>query len=121
MNSDFERDLQRALRRVEPPDGFAERVMLAVPNAVRTSRRHWRGRYWFGALAAGLALVATLASIEQQQRRERQVRAEQAQRQVIFALSLASEKLNRAMSQANFRLQRSAPEVVIGGDERGRL
>jgi hypothetical protein len=84
-----------------------------------------RGRRvsWIGAIAAGIALLATFGGMEHNRREHRlqAQHAEQTQRQVLFALSLASEKLDHAMNRANLRLQRSAPDVVIGVDERGRL
>lgn len=114
MNSSFDHNLRNALRRVEPSDGFAQRVMSRLPE------KHPRSRYWLGAIAAAVALLATFAGIDQH-RREHRMQAEQTQREVVFALSLASEKLDHAMNRANSRLQRSAPDVTIGLEARGRL
>ncbi len=115
MNSSFEEDIRRALTRVDPPRGFAERVMRkTAPVRLRS------GRYWIGAVAAGFAALAILGGVEQNQH-ERRMQAEQAQRQVVFALALASEKMDHAMQRANLRLQQTAPSVTIGGGERGRL
>lgn len=114
MNSSFEQELRRALRRVDPPDRFAERVLTRLPD------KRPRSRYWVGAIAAGLAVLFTVGGI-QQNRREHRREAAQAQRQVVFALSLTAEKLDHALSQANVRLQRSAPDVTIESSKRGRL
>ena len=109
MNSSFERELERALSRMEPPDGFARRVMERLPS----HRSHHR--YWFGALAAGVALALTFGGIEQN-RHEQRLRAQETQRQMVFALTLTAQKLDHV----NVRLQRSAPELSIGPEERGR-
>lgn len=114
MNSSFERDLRKALARVDPPAGFAERVMADLPAS------GGRSRYWFGAVAAGLALLFTLGGVEQN-RREHRMQAEEAQRQMVFGLSLAAEKLDHVLNHVNVRLQRSAPDVTIGSGEKGRL
>jgi hypothetical protein len=110
MNDSFDEELRRELARVEPPDGFADRVMANLPET------HGRRRYWLAAVAAGLAVLFTAGGLEQS-RREHQVQAERTQRQVVFALSLAAEKLDHV----NARLQRSAPDLTIEGEERGRL
>ena len=110
MSSSFDGDLRRELARVEPPDGFADRVMANLPEG------HSRRRYWLGAVAAGLGVLFTVGSLEQAHR-EHRLQAERTQRQVVFALSLTAEKLDHV----NARLQRSAPDLTIEGDERGRL
>ena len=85
MNENFENELRRALRPVDAPDGFTERLMRALPARdasapvlapvaeipVRTPRRFWMP----AALAASL-LVAVLAGQQVAQvREERQARA----------------------------------------------
>lgn len=114
ITSSFDNDLRRAMKRIEPPSGFAERVMARLPE------RRARSRYWFGAVAAGLAILASVGGVEQY-RREHRAASQDTQRQVMFALSLASEKLDRAMNRANSRLQRSAPDVTIGVDDKEPL
>jgi hypothetical protein len=62
--SDLEKDLALALRREEPPEGFAERVLARVaaegpPAAVPASRR--RGPLYVLALAAAAALAGMFA------------------------------------------------------------
>ena len=110
MNSSFDEQLRQALGRREAPHGFAERVMAKIP----AKRR--QNPYWYGAVAAGLALVFTFGGIEQN-RREHRLRAQDTQRQVVFALSLAAEKLDHV----NARLQKSAMTSKIDGDEGDRL
>lgn len=108
MNENFENELRRALRPVDAPDGFTERLMRALPAReapapvllpvpelpVRTPRRIWMP----AALAASL-LVAVLAGQQVAQvREERQARAEglEASRELMQALRLTSEKLDIA-------------------------
>ncbi|MCU1295338.1 MAG: hypothetical protein JWP08_4188 [Bryobacterales bacterium] len=110
MNGSFDQKLRRELARVAPPAGFADRVMANLPEG------RGRGRFWLGAVAAGLAVLFTVGGIEQNHR-EHRMQAERTQRQVVFALFLAAEKLDHV----NARLQRSAPDLTIEGDERGRL
>lgn len=114
MSSDFEDELRRALKRVEPPDRFVKRVMRELPP------KRGNSRIWVGAVAAGLVVLFTFGEVEQS-RREHRLQLEQTQRQVAFALSLTAEKLDHALSQANVRLQRSAPDVIIEHDLGGRL
>jgi hypothetical protein len=110
MNSSFDEELRRELARVEPPSGFADRVMANLP------QKRGHERFWLGAVAAGLAVLFTVGGIEQNHR-ERRMQAEKTHREVVFALSLAAQKLDHV----NARLQRSAPDLTIEGDERGRL
>lgn len=108
MNENFENELRRALRPVDAPDGFTERLMRALPAReapapvllpvpelpARTPRRIWMP----AALAASL-LVAVLAGQQVAQvREERQARAEglEASRELMQALRLTSEKLDIA-------------------------
>jgi hypothetical protein len=113
MTSSMEGDLRRALHRVEAPGGFVDRVMASLPH------KPGRNRFWLAAVAAGVAILG-LFGIEQRRYEHRMV-AEQEQQRVLFALSLASEKVDHAMSRANVRLQRSAPDITIDMGERGRL
>jgi hypothetical protein len=117
MNESFENELRRALRPVDAPDGFTERLMRALPTReapapvlvpvreipVRTPRRYWMP----GALAASL-LVAVLAGQQVAQlREERQAQAEglEASRELMQALRLTSEKLDLA-----YQAVQAAPE-----------
>lgn len=118
-SSSFDDDLRRAMKRIEPSPDLASRVMARVP-ARRGLDRIRLDRRWIGAVAAGLAILASFGGV-QQLRREHRSEAQQTQREVFFALSLASAKLDHAMNSANSRLQRSAPDVTIGVEEKDRL
>ena len=77
-------ELKIALRRVDPPPGFAGRVLAGAE-----SNRRGR-RWWTAAIAAGLLLAGGLEF-----ERERRIRAEgeQAKQQVLLALRITGAKL----------------------------
>jgi len=77
-------ELKVALGRVDPPPGFAGRVLARAES--RRSGRQW----WIAAIAAGLLLAGGLEF-----ERERRIRAqgEAAKQQVIMALQITSNKL----------------------------
>jgi hypothetical protein len=108
MNQDFEEQLRRALRPVEPSDGFTARVMRALPErgepAVITpmakrlpAQRRWQRFTTPAALAASLVLALLLgqqAALRQQQRE--QLAGEAARRELMQALRVTSQKLDLA-------------------------
>jgi hypothetical protein len=102
MNGHLEEELRQALGRREAPAGFTERVMARIPKRRASVMR----TFWYPALAAALAILFTFAGIEQI-RHQKRLRAEETQRQVVYALQLTAEKLDRV----NARLQKSAPEL----------
>ena len=112
MNDRIEEQLREALRRVEPSQGFAERVVTRLPEPQSRSFQ----RFWFAAVAACVALLLVF-TIVHQNRRERMVQAHETERQVVFAIALAVEKLDHV----NARLQKSAPEVRIEDKKGERL
>ena len=99
-----EEQLRSALAPVAPPEGFAERTMKRIAEQRPQPSRS----FWYGALAAALALLLAFGIAERTQR-QRRARAESTEKQVVFALALAMEKFDRI----NARLQKSAPELRI--------
>jgi len=101
--SRFEDELRQALRRREPPAGFAERVLARVRARQRQPRRpsllHWR---WLAPVAALLVLAVGLHFLEERRRRQE---GERAKQQVLLALKLAGSKL---------RLAQERVQAVIG-------
>jgi len=101
-------ELRSALRREEPPQGFAERLMSRIAAApVRPSR--WErllsalrlpGLPKLGWVAAAVCLVLLGSALEY--RRQQRVKAEgkAARAQVMLALRMASTKLNVALREA---------------------
>ena len=91
----MEHELREALKRVEPPAGFADRVMARVP----ARRSTWFPRNWITAAAAVLIAVVGAGSWEYQRAREERLAAEQAKAELIFALELTSSKLQATRSK----------------------
>lgn len=116
MNENFESELRRALRPVDAPEGFTERLMRALPARAappvapapvielpaRAPRRYWLP----GALAASLLAAVLAGQHAAQLREERQARAGlEASRELMQALRLTSEKLDIA-----YRTVRTPPD-----------
>jgi hypothetical protein len=95
----LERDLRQALRPVDAPSGFAERVLARSRESSRArvyafpARRVWIG----GAIAA--MLLAGVAGRQVQQHRK----ANEAQRQFELALQVT----DRTLQHARLQLQRA--------------
>lgn len=102
MNEDIEVELRTALQRVAAPEGFSERVMARLPSESAAPT-------WWRLAVAAVVLCALLVGTAQYRRQQQQAEALKTERQVVFALTLAAEKLERV----NYRLQRAAPEVNL--------
>jgi hypothetical protein len=112
MSDKLERELKKALRRVEPPAGFAERVLA---RAGQEEKKKAQPRSWFRWFetsglrwAAACALCAALAAsgiFYQHEQRERQ--GEEARDQLMLALRITSSKLQIASESVQ---QMSAPD-----------
>jgi hypothetical protein len=108
MNDRLEQELKKALRRVDPPSGFAERVLA---RAEEEAKQKARPRLWFNWLGMGpmrwavaCALCLVLASSGIVYHLEREKRGEQAKEQLMLALRITSGKLQIAtesMQQVN--------------------
>lgn len=109
MNSSLENELREALARMEPPEGFVDRVVAKLPQ-----RRRRTPFYMVGAAAAAVVLV--LLTRVGQQPFKTQRHTPDAQRQIVFAFQLAAEKL----AVIDEHLKRSAPELQIE-NEKGEL
>ena len=87
-------ELRNALRREEPPPGFADRVLQRAEHGPFERRQAGRP---FVRWAAAAAVVAALAGGFQyravQQAREERLRGEAAKEQVVQALRIAGSKL----------------------------
>jgi len=106
MTEDIENELRRRLRPVEAPEGFADRVMRALPADVKPAvitslpapRRSWMRQFGMPtALAASLLAAVMLGRYSAEQR---ELRAEreglEASRELMQALRLTSDKLDIA-------------------------
>jgi len=127
MSEDFENQLRRALRPVEPPSGFAERVVAALPErAPRVATvavlppsprvAAWRRLTAPAALAASLTLAILLGQHMGAERAQREQQAGlAARRELMEALRVTSRKLDLAYQAVN----RPAPEPQPPDPTRG--
>lgn len=104
----FDDDLKKTLQRVEPPEGFAERVMARASLEARP-RLTFAGRLrallvpkpirWAAAMAA-VCLFIVAGAIRYRAIREQQRQGELARAQAKLALQIASAKLNAVFKDA---------------------
>jgi len=107
MSEDFEQALRRALRRENPGEDFAERVVSrldanpaedAVGQRTRVPRRHatrsqvLRSRWLPAALAA--CIIVAVGVFQLRQHSLEAERADQARTQLLQALAIASQNIN---------------------------
>ncbi len=101
--SDFlEEQLRQSLRRREAPADLAAKVSARLPSNRLSGRV-----IWSGLLAAALACLLVFAGVEKHN--QQQQHARQTERQVVFALALAVQKIEHV----NAHLQQSAPRVNV--------
>lgn len=97
-------ELRRALHRVDPPPGFADRVRARIDAASpvspkrRAADHHWRTTGW--ALAATLA-IAIGTGVWYRAQEQRRAQGEEAKRQVLLSLNIASSKLRAIEMKVN--------------------
>jgi hypothetical protein len=102
----FDDELKAALKRREPPEGFAERVLARTQSPAATRLPSWRERWgWWlipgrrpSWVTAGViaALLLVASGVEYQHRRQ----GELAKQQVMLALEIAGSKLNYVQKKA---------------------
>jgi hypothetical protein len=92
----LESDLKDVLQRVDPPDGFAERVMGKVEDSRPRLSGQRRAAVLHRALAAALLLAITIGGwgIHETLR---------ARNELLTAMRIASEKVAHAQQQVNRR------------------
>jgi hypothetical protein len=94
----LEEQLKNALRRRQPPEGFAPRIVARVGLGTREARR-W---LWFPRLRWALVLllcVAVFGGLVYRHARVERARGEVAKRQAIMALRIAGRKIQEAKSK----------------------
>jgi hypothetical protein len=93
----LEDTLKRALRREQPPDGFAERVVarLAAPPSRPQPRARLRWPVLRWAVAAALPLLLFLGYHYQAERRRR-AEGERVKAQMLTGLRITADKLESA-------------------------
>lgn len=100
----LEDELRSALRRHEPSPDFTARVLARVSAApVRRAPHLWLGRRatrWVAAMAASLLLAA--GALEY-----RHYQGERAKSEVLLAMRIAANKLNKAQKKVQMLTHRS--------------
>ena len=97
----LEEELRKALQRVEPPKGFAERVLARAASESRPQRTKPHRLFgWFGASrirwATACALCVVLATSGVLYHREHTRKGEEAKEQLMLALRITGSKLQMA-------------------------
>ena len=96
---EFEDELRSALRRQDPPAGFAHQVLARTRPAGAARHRSWVA----AAIAAGLLL--SLGGFEY-----RQYEGRKAKRELLLALEIAGSKLSIAQEKISRLSQRTIHE-----------
>lgn len=105
--ADFERELREGLRRVDAPEGFADRVVKRVEMRVRERRgMAARGAWWRGVAAVLLVGLAVGGWFVQRERTERMA-AREAREQFEVAMRVTTRVTQRSFAEAQRRINRS--------------
>jgi hypothetical protein len=95
LDDELKSGLESALKRREPPPGFAEHVMSRLPAG---PRRRWT-HSWMAAASAALIAILGAGAYDYQRRERVRQEGEQAKAELVFALELASEKLQHTRAK----------------------
>lgn len=107
---DLERELRQMLRPVDPPAGFADRVIARTYTATAAQPKRarilmfptMRSRVWIGSAVAAMLLVG-VAGEQAREHMEQRRKAEEAQKQFETALQVT----DRALEHTRLQLQRA--------------
>ena len=103
--AEFELQLARAMRRVDAPEGFVERVMETSANpaekvrVMRPRQGSWRMQAWMGGAVAAALALGMFGAQQLHQRRE-QAKADQQ-------FAVAMQVTDHALAQTRQQLQRA--------------
>ena len=100
-----EEELRRALTRVDPPDGFADRVMARLARDRRLRARApdspFAPRRLVLPLAAAVLAIVVVTAFWYRGVQQRIAAGEEAKRQVLVSLRIAGDKLQLARARVN--------------------
>ena len=100
MSLDLEDQLRKALKSVDPAEGFADRVIRRIAaEPARPGRWERRRLLWWPVAIAASAVLTLIVVHDWQARREQQ--GLEARQQLIDALRLTEEKLDIAYRGVN--------------------
>jgi hypothetical protein len=98
-------ELRRTLRRVEAPEGFADRVRQRIASAPASRKLPQSAMTARWAVAATL-VVAAGGGLWYRADAQRRAQGEEAKRQVLLSLSLAGSKLKAIENKVNHAEER---------------
>ncbi len=93
----FEDDLRIAMKREEPSEGFAERVLAKAGEAKQSTWNRffaWPGLKW--ALASAVCLMLAVGGIGYKRANDERAKGEAAKAQLMLALRITADKLQLA-------------------------
>jgi len=102
----LDNELKNLLRRKDPPEGFAERVMTRLderPARVTFARRFYaffRRPVLRWAAVAAVCVVAVLGVVRYQHEQRTRAQAERASQEAIVALRITNEEIDAALERA---------------------
>jgi len=97
----IDNELRQALRHVDPPAGFAERVLQrASRNASATARPGLAGPLLGWATAAAF-VIAVSGGLWYRAEEQRRAEGEEAKRQVLLSLQITGTKLHAVQMKIN--------------------
>lgn len=104
----LEQELRRALRREDPPEGFADRVLARTRPALAPKTGLWERALGLMhvpafrlAATAALFFAVVAGGIEYRQERLERAAGEAAKRQLMLALRITGSKLQYAQQKVN--------------------
>ena len=107
----LDEQLKNALRRVDSPPGFAERVLAQA----KGERRPVRGSFWRApmlrwAVAAVVIIAASVGAFEYRREQRARAQGEAAKQQAVIALRIAGAKLKLAQAKVQHLSERQLEE-----------
>jgi multidrug efflux pump subunit AcrB len=110
--SNFERNLRDALRRREPPSGFAGKVLARAGeiDERREARSVWKWSWRWVSVAA--LTVMFVGGVSLYQEHQRQIQAEKSKEELMFALRLTSSRLQLVQEKLS-AIERKRIEVPM--------
>lgn len=99
-------ELRKLLKRREPPEDFAKRVMARVeaePRRVSARERtaaHFRRPVLRWVAVAAVCVAAVVAVVQHEREQQMRAQAELASQQAIFALRITNQEIGAALERA---------------------
>lgn len=99
-------ELRNLLRRKDPPEGFAERVMARLDKArprhtfARRVSAIFQSQVLRWAAVAAVCVVAVLGVVRYEHQQRVQAQAERASQEAIVALRITNEEIDAALERA---------------------